>query len=56
MSAYALSSEYHRLTPTQKDQVDCILADDGEWTQEIIALAIQFPLERIDHEDDWSKP
>lgn len=55
MTTFALASEYHRLTPAQKDQVDCILADDGEWTQEMIALAIQFPLERIDHEDDWSK-
>lgn len=55
MTTYCLLSEYDRLTPEQKSQVDHILLDDGEWTQEMIALAIQFPLERIDHEDDWSK-
>lgn len=55
MTTYALASEYHRLSPAQKDQVDCILADDGTWDREMIALAIQFPLERVGHEDDWSK-
>lgn len=56
MTTYALASEYDRLTPAQQAQVDHILADDGDWTKEMIALAIQFPLERIDHEDDWTKP
>lgn len=56
MTAYCLASEYDRLTPEQQAQVDHILADDGEWTREMIALAIQFPLERIDHEDRWDKP
>lgn len=56
MTTYCLASEYDRLTPAQKNIVDVILADDGEWTREMIALAIQFPLEQIDHEEDWTKP
>lgn len=56
MTTYALASEYDRLTSAQQDQVNHIIADDGEWDREMIALAIQFPLERVDHEDDWSKP
>lgn len=55
MTTYCLASEYDRLTPEQKNAVDVILADDGDWTREMIALAIQFPLERMDHEDDWRK-
>lgn len=56
MTTYALLSEYDRLTPAQQSQVDHIIADDGDWTQEMIALAIQFPLEDPNHEDNWSKP
>lgn len=56
MTTYALLSEYDRLTPEQQSQVDHIILDDGEWTQEMIALAIQFPLEDSNHEDNWSKP
>lgn len=56
MTTYCLASEYDRLSPAQQAVVDCILADDGEWTHEMIAHAIQFPLEQIDHEDDWRKP
>lgn len=56
MTTYCLASEYDRLSPAQKDMVDRILIDDGTWTREMIAIAIQFPLERIDHEDDWTKP
>lgn len=56
MTTYCLASEYSRLTPEQQRAVDHILLDDGEWDREMIALAIQFPLERIDHEDRWDKP
>lgn len=28
---------------------------NGEWTREMIALAIQFPLEDPKHEDRWDK-
>jgi hypothetical protein len=56
MTTYALASEYDRLTPAQQRLVDVILADDGEWTREMIALAIQFPLESPRHPDDWTKP
>lgn len=55
MITYCLLSEYSRLTPEQQAQVDHILADDGEWDREMIALAIPFPLEQIDHEDRWDK-
>lgn len=56
MTRYALASEYDRLSPAQKDMVDVILADDGEWIREMIALAIQFPLEDPNHEERWDKP
>lgn len=59
MTTYCLASEYSRLTPEQQAQVDHILADDGEWTREMIALAIQFPLEDPELaylQDDWTKP
>lgn len=56
MTTFALLSEYHLLTPAQKSQVDHIVCDDGEWTQEMITLAIQFPLEDPNHEDRWDKP
>lgn len=56
MTSYCLASEYDRLTLAQKDAVEVILADDGEWTREMIALAIQFPLEDPNHEDRWDKP
>lgn len=58
MTTYCLASEYDRLTPEQQAQVDHILADDGEWTREMIALAIQFPLEDPELaylQDDWTK-
>lgn len=56
MTTYCLVSEYSRLSPEQQRMVDHILIDDGEWTQEMIALAIQFPLEDPNHEDRWDKP
>lgn len=56
MTTYALASEYDRLTPEQQSAVDHIIADDGEWTREMIALAIQFPLEDPNHEERWDKP
>lgn len=37
MTTFALASEYHRLTPAQRDQVDHIICDDGNWTLEQIA-------------------
>lgn len=55
MTTYCLASEYDRLTPEQQSQVDHILTDDSEWTRDMIALAIQLPLERLDHEDRWDK-
>lgn len=55
MTTYCLASEYSRLTPEQQAQVEVILADDGEWDREMIALAIQFPLEDPKHEDRWDK-
>lgn len=55
MTTYCLASEYDRLSPEQKDAVDTILADDGEWSREMIALAIQFPLETGTLEEDWTK-
>lgn len=59
MTTYCLLSEYDRLTPEQQSQVDHILADDGTWNREMIALAIQFPLEDPTLayiQDDWTKP
>lgn len=55
MTTYCLLSEYDCLTPEQKSQVDHILLDDGEWDKDMIALAIQFPLEIETLEEDWSK-
>lgn len=55
MTTYCLASEYDRLSPEQQAKVDHILADDGEWDREMIALAIQFPLEDPNHEDRWDK-
>jgi hypothetical protein len=55
MTTYCLASEYDRLTPEQQAQVDHIIADDGEWTREMISLAIQFPLEDSNHDDRWDK-
>lgn len=55
MTTYCLASEYDRLTPKQKDAVDRILIDDGEWDREMIALAIQFPLEDPKHEERWDR-
>lgn len=40
MTTFALASEYHRLTPAQKDQVDHIICDDGEWTNDQIQFYI----------------
>jgi hypothetical protein len=59
MTTYCLASEYDRLTPKQQRQVDHILIDDGDWDKEMIALAIQFPLEDPElayFQDDWAKP
>lgn len=55
MTTYCLASEYDHLTPEQKDMVDHILIDDGTWDKEMIALAIQFPLETGTLEEDWTK-
>lgn len=59
LTTYCLASEYSQLTPEQQAQVDHILADDGEWDRDMIALAIQFPLEDPSLaylQDDWTKP
>ncbi len=40
MTTFCLASEYDRLTPSQKDRVDHILADDGTWTIGQIANAM----------------
>lgn len=37
---YALLSEYHRLSPTQKSAVTHLIPDDGEWTDTQIATYI----------------
>lgn len=36
MTTYALASEYHLLTPAQKDQVEYLIIDNGIWTEEMI--------------------
>lgn len=37
MTTFALASEYPRLSSSQKDQVDHIIADDSTWTTTQIA-------------------
>lgn len=44
MTTFALASEYHRLTPAQKDRVDYIICDDGDWTLKQISAYM----------DDWN--
>lgn len=40
MTVYALASEYLCLTPEQRLRVDHILIDDGDWTEAMIAKAM----------------
>lgn len=45
MTTFALASEYHRLTSAQRDQIDHIIADDGDWTADQIQSYInQWPV------------
>lgn len=59
MTTFALASEYHRLTPAQKDRVEHIICDDGEWTrdqiQQYIATCFITDIE-TERRDGWVKP
>jgi hypothetical protein len=56
MTVYALASEYGRLTPTQQSAVTHIIADDGTWTPDQITAALNGgPLDRVRHEEDWTR-
>jgi hypothetical protein len=56
MTMYTLSSEYDRLTSEQQDRVTHIIADDGEWTEEMITSAMEFKLLRTQvlKNEDWT--
>lgn len=42
--AFALASELHRLSPSQRDSVTDIIPDDGEWSESQIAEHINAAL------------
>ena len=54
----ALASEYHLLTPLERQQVTILICDDGDWSEEQIEAAVANvygPDKVIFYEDDWTK-
>lgn len=63
MTTFALASEYHHLSPAQKDRVEHIIADDGTWSLTQIASYManfkcgtyEFDIE-TERKEGWSVP